>query len=335
MRHLATIRKIDDIQPIPDADAIEVALLGGWKVVVKKGEFEPGNLVIYCEVDSFIPHDLAPFLTKGDKTPFVYEGISGERLRTVRLRGQVSQGLVLPIPTSMLVFNEGEDVTDLLGIVKYEPPIPAQLAGVVKGDFPSVFPKTDEERIQNLTCNWEELKQLTYEVTEKLEGSSMSVGRIDSEFIVCSRNLNLRETEGNSLWAQARKYNIEQRLIETDLDDIIIQGEIIGEGIQGNHYGLKGQDFYVFTVYDIKLGCFLSPNQRRQLCEDLGLKHVPVIHEEYVFPPETSVQDVLSMADGTSKLTGKLREGEVYKRVDGREHWKAVSNEYLFKYGRG
>jgi RNA ligase (TIGR02306 family) len=357
MRHLATIRKIDAINPIPDADTIEVASFGGWKVVVKKGEHQVGELVIYCEVDSFIPNNIAPFLTKEGKTPSVYEGVSGERLRTIRLRGQLSQGLVLPLkllwtnnfvdwskcpwdfqsdwdsdPDSVL----GIDVTEYLGIVKYEPPVPAQLAGVVKGAFPSVFPKTDEERIQNLSNDWAYLKTLAYEVTEKLEGSSMSVGLIDGEFIVCSRNLNLKETEGNSLWAQARRYNIEANLRHHEFNNIIIQGEIVGEGIQGNHYNLKGQDFYVFTIYDIERGQFYTPEERLTLVQDLGLKHVPTVVWNFVFPEDTSIEQVLEAANGKSQLVDKLREGLVYKQMaSGPVHWKAVSDEYLFKYGRG
>ena len=135
MRKLASIQKILDIGPIPGADAIEVATINAWKVVVKKGEFDVGDLVIYMEVDSWVPSTLAPFLSKG-KEPREYEGIKGERLRTVRLRGQVSQGLILPVhyadPGLGIVpfhYVEGQDVSQALGIVKYEPPIPACLAG--------------------------------------------------------------------------------------------------------------------------------------------------------------------------------------------------------------
>ena len=97
MRKMARIVKIDAINPIPDADAIEVATVGGWKVVVKKGEYSVGQLAIYCEIDSFIPTTIASFLTKPGHTPKVYEGVEGERLRTVKLRRQLSQGLLLPL----------------------------------------------------------------------------------------------------------------------------------------------------------------------------------------------------------------------------------------------
>jgi RNA ligase (TIGR02306 family) len=93
MRKLATIRHIDAIDPIPNADSIEVATLGGWKVVVKKNDFTVNDLAIYCEIDSWIPHTLAPYLSKGE-TPKVYNGVEGQRLKSIKLRGQISQGLL-------------------------------------------------------------------------------------------------------------------------------------------------------------------------------------------------------------------------------------------------
>ena len=96
-RKMATIRRIDAIGPIDGADAIEVATVGGWKVVVKKGEFKPDQLAVYCEIDSWIPSAVAPFLTKPGHFPKVYEGVEGEKLRTIKLRGQLSQGLLLPL----------------------------------------------------------------------------------------------------------------------------------------------------------------------------------------------------------------------------------------------
>jgi RNA ligase (TIGR02306 family) len=333
MRKLATIRCIAEIRAIPDADAIECAVVDGWTVVVKKGEFKVGDPVIYCEVDSWIPHALAPFLSKG-REPSEFEGISGERLRTVRLRKQLSQDLILPLSVAGLMeYFVGMDVSERLGIIKYEPPVPAQLAGVVKGAWPSAVPKTDEERIQNLVSEWPQLKELDYEVTEKLEGSSMTAAIIDGEFLVCSRNLNLKETEGNTLWAQARKYDIEARMQALGLDNIAIQGELIGEGVQGNHYGIKGQDFYVYSIYDVVKGQYISPRDRQELVDHLGLKHVPVINICATLG-NCSVDQVLEYADGNSELNyNKLREGLVFKALDSQAHWKAVSNQYLLKHG--
>lgn len=104
MRKLVTIRVIQDLLPIPGADLIEIAVVDGWKIVVKKNEFQVNDAVVYCEIDSWIPTEVAPFLTKPDKEPRVYNGIKGEKLKTVRLRGQLSQGLILPL----------ESVSDLI-----------------------------------------------------------------------------------------------------------------------------------------------------------------------------------------------------------------------------
>jgi RNA ligase (TIGR02306 family) len=327
-------------------------------------------------VDSWVPHDLAPFLSKG-KEPREFNGIKGERLRTVRLRGQISQGLILPLwgsnmlvqkfatcetvgnrPYPVWVENitdygwyvmpdgrcvEGAlfelDVSEPLGIIKYEPPIPACLAGVVKGAFPSCFPKTDEERCQNLTDSWNTLQQYQYEVTEKVEGSSMSVGLVPAddsdEFIVCSRNLNLTETEGNTLWKLARKLDLENKLRAIGHPGgVIVQGEIIGPGIQGNYYGVTDHQFYVFAVYSVGDGRYYTPVSRRELCKSLDILHTPVITTDGSIAGMT-IGDVLAAADGKSIINpSKRREGLVYKRADGtggQEHFKAVSNEYLLK----
>ena len=172
----------------------------------------------------------------------------------------------------------------------------------------------------------------------------MSVGLLegdaiprDGEFIVCSRNLNLKEAEGNTLWSLARKHDIERKLREIGPPDgIILQGEIIGEGIQGNYYGIKGHEFYVFAVYDIGMGRYYFPEERRRMCEHLGLKHVPVISTNGSLKGMT-IDEVLKSADGMSQVNPtKRREGLVYKRADGKngqEHFKAVSNEYLLKTG--
>jgi RNA ligase (TIGR02306 family) len=173
-RKLASIQVIEDLQPIPDADLIEVATVKGWKLVVKKGEYKIGDKAIYCEIDSFLPiKEQYEFLRKSS---FKRMGdIEGFRLRTIKLRGQVSQGLLLPIANSIAVKESleiGQDVSESLGIIKFEPPIPAELSGVMKGSFPNFIPKTDEERIQNLTDVYDNFKKSMFYVTEKLDGSS-------------------------------------------------------------------------------------------------------------------------------------------------------------------
>jgi RNA ligase (TIGR02306 family) len=340
MRKLATIRKIDALTPILGADAIECATVGGWKVVVKKGEYTVGDLAVYLEIDSWVPTELAPFLSKG-KEPRVFEGIKGERLRTVKLRGQLSQGLLLPISEIIekagcySPLEEEMDVTEWLGIVKWEMPMNAQLAGMARGNFPSVIPKTDQERAQNLVKEIDQaiIDCLQFEVTEKLEGSSMTVYLIDGVFGVCSRNLDLKETDDNTFWQVARRDDIESKMRTVVGTDFAIQGELIGPGIQGNIYKLSKPEFRVFDVYNISGGFYVTPNKRQTLIEMIGLLHVPVMAytaDLYDTLGLKNVEDILKWAEGASAITtSQEREGIVFKQTDGGMTFKAISNKYL------
>jgi RNA ligase (TIGR02306 family) len=342
MRKLAVVKKIDAIEPIENADAIEVAVIGGWKVVVKKGEFSVGDLAIYVEIDSWVPHHIAPFLSKG-KEPREYNSVRGERLRTVRLRGQISQGLLLPLsvlPHSLgyqYSAPEGDDVTEWLGIQKWEAPIPACLAGSVLGAFPSWIPKTDQERVQNLVTEVAEwVKQgLEFEVTEKLDGSSMTVYVYNEDEGVCSRNLRLKESDANSLWRVARREQLIEK-IRTSGRNLALQGEIIGEGIQGNPYKIKGQDFYLFDIYDIDRGEYFAPQDRRKFAQAHGIRHVPWLtgcgDKDLGVG---NVQEILTWAEGKSVLNDKAtREGIVFKcNTDPSIHFKAISNLFLLRTG--
>lgn len=348
MRKLATIRKIADILPIEGADAIEVAVVDGWKVVVKKGEYKPGDLAVYLEIDSWVPHDLAPFLSKGQE-PREYNGVKGERLRTVKLRGQVSQGLLLKISdlfefiddirlfktkprgliTRHAILEEGEDVTEILGIQKWEPEIPAQLAGQVRGVFPThLIPKTDQERIQNCFPEVQAKGDVTYEVTLKLDGTSCTIFRWEDELRVCSRNLELKvndENRDNTLVAMALK--IGDRISE----GYALQGELMGPGIQGNREGFTEHKFFVFDVFDIKRHKYLSQHPRQMMCEVRQIDHVPVLGEDWKAP--TSVEAGLALAEGPS-INHKIREGLVWKcNTDPSFSFKTISNKFLLSGG--
>jgi RNA ligase (TIGR02306 family) len=331
MRKLAKIVEIDALLPIEGADAIECAVVGGWKVVTKKGEYKVGSRAVYCEIDSWIPHKLAPFLSKG-KEPREFEGIQGERLRTIKLRGQLSQGLLLNLDDVIPWTNSyqlDEDVSEVLGIIKWEKPINAQLAGICKGNFPTAIPKTDQERVQNLTKEIAVAQGSVYEVTEKLEGSSMTCYLIAGEFGVCSRNMDLKRDENNSFWQVAIRNDIEN-LMRQRGDNIAIQGELIGPGIQGNIYKLSKPELYVFDIYDIQEGSYITPDLRRAIITGMGLNHVPVLESN--FKLETDVEGLLTKAEGHSVLgdiTGPEREGLVFKQVNGGMTFKAISNKYL------
>lgn len=335
MRKLATICKIDDIRPIDNADAIECAIVGGWTVVVKKGEYNIGDIVVYCEIDSWIPTGLAPFLSKS-KEPREYNGIQGERLRTIKLRGQISQGLVLSRYIVLDKIGEiytGMDVSELLGITKYLAPIPAALAGEVKGMFPSFIPKTDQERIQNLSVEFAQWKAegLTWTITEKCEGSSFTAFFNNGEFNVCSRNLMLKENTDNTLWATANKYDLKNKMTELGRN-IAIQAELLGPGVQGNIYKLSKHMLAVFDIFDIDTQQYMSPADCKDMIEQLGLTSVPVLTSTAELGDKNkTIDQLLKMADGASVmgLVGCKREGLVWKCNERRESFKTISNSYL------
>lgn len=352
IRKLASIREITEIRPIPDADAIECAIVGGgWPVVVKKGEFQVGDLAVYCEIDSWIPNELAPFLSKG-KDPREHNGVKGERLRTVKLRGQVSQGLLLPFSTwgpknrpwtiGEEEFAVGTDITEYLGIQKWEAPLPACLAGQVRGNFPSFIPKTDQERIQNcVTDVFEKHKDESFEVTIKLDGSSCTIYVKDGEVGVCSRNLDLKETEGNSFWKAAREQNVVEALLAYNKrtgHNVALQFELIGSGIQGNQEKIQGQRLYLFDIFDIDAGTYMKPGQRLAFFEDtliaLGatIEHTPIWDlRTYVASRFDGIEALLDYATGPSLNPAVKREGLVFKSYNSQFSFKAISNEWLLK----
>jgi len=334
-RKMATIRKIAEVRAIPEADLICAYRVDGWWVVDTVGKYNVGDLVVYAEPDAWIPTELAPFLSKG-KEPRVYDGIKGEKLRTVKLRGQVSQGLIIPAgrfnADHNAMYVEGCDVSADLGIVKYDPPVPAELAGEMKGNFPSCIPKTDQERIQNLSIELEFWKEqnFTWEVTEKLEGSSMTTYLIDGDFGVCSRNMDLKRNLQNTFWKVADQLKLEEKLLTVG-KNLAVQGELVGENIQGNIYKLKGQHFYVYDIYDIDTSKYYTPMQRKEFVTKWDIPHVPVYS---ITATLGTMNEILAHADGKSvmgDITGPNREGEVYKCNECEASFKAISNLYLLK----
>jgi RNA ligase (TIGR02306 family) len=226
-----------------------------------------------------------------------------------------------------LILEIGLDVTEMLGIVKYEPPIPAELAGKVKGLFPSFLRKTDEERIQNMTLEYEEFKKHKFYVTEKLDGSSATFYFNDGVFGVCSRNLELLETEGNSFWKVARELDLENKMRDFGIN-ISIQGELIGEGIQGNPYKIKGQTVRFFNLFDIDLQEYHSFSMMKTTLTGMGLETVPVVDEYFTLPD--SVEELLNYADNKSLLNPNFdREGVVIRTLDRKVSFKVISNKFL------
>jgi len=361
-RKLASIRIIKEIKPIENADGLELAIVDGWNCVVKKGEFVIGQKGIYFEIDSFLPFgSYFDFLAKyGTKKLF---GVEGIRIKTIRLRGQLSQGLILPLSTFNGVINEdsevGTEVTELLGVQKYEIPEPAHLAGNISWNFPSFLKKTDQERIQNLFDTYkEEYKDVSFEVSLKLDGSSMTVfcidttkystkvieklklnGEIfDSYFGVCSRNFELTKNEENTFWKVAIEKELDIKLYnfcQIYNRNLSLQGELMGPGIQGNRENLSHFEFFLFDIWDIDTQKHLTPKERFAISLELDIKIAPIIFKNYkIFEEFKTIEEILEFANGKS-LNHPVREGLVFKscqEINGEIiSFKAISNEYLLK----
>ena len=331
-RQLATIQRITSLTPIEGADKIEVASILGWKVVVKKEEFRVNDLVVFCEIDSILP----------DRPEFEFMRDRKFRVKTIKLRKQISQGICFPLnilPASMSLgiskdIAEGEDVTDILGIKKFEIEIPAQLRGKVKnGRFTDHVPKTDEMRIQSKARVLEELRGLPYYITLKVDGTSFTFAKKDGQFDICSRNLVLLETEDNIYWKMARKYN----LFEMP-DGYAIQGEIAGPGIQSNRLKLSEPELFVYNVYNINEKRYLDFDDYNSFVKSIGCKQVEVI--EFGDSFNYTLDFLLKIAKGNYD-SGHPREGIVVRPVtemysptlEGRLSFKVINNDYLLAIG--
>ena len=359
MRKLASVRKISEIRPILKADAIEVALIDGWECVVKKSEnFKVGDLVVYIEVDSIMP----------ERPEFEFLRDRKFRVKTIRLRNQISQGLVLPL--SILPdkkWKEGDDVTEVLGVTKYDPELEEEnklfeekkkkyknpivkylmryewlrklLMGKPKDKgFPSWVVKTDETRIQNLTRMFEIERDLgtLFEGREKIDGQSATYtlkrikGRKNKfEFIVCSRNLRLPKPDGSNYWKIAQKYNIENVLKQLimDYDYVTLQGEIYGPGIQGNKYKLNDIDIMVFNL--------IYPNRKvptrefEEVLSDYGISTVPRVVANYKLPD--TIHDIVEFSKGKSTLLDRNREGIVFRNYEKDISFKVINPDFLLE----
>lgn len=355
-RRLATVRRIDELRPIEGADMIELAIVDGWQCVVKKKEFTPGSYGVFFEIDSFLDHTKPQFEFLASKA-VKWNDNEGVRIRSMKLKGQLSQGLLLPTTVfegmnqtiadrlgrgmNLEQLNETLNLDESLGVQKWERPIHASLSGIARGNFPSFIPKTDQERVQNLRHIFSTHRDAQFQVTQKLDGSSMTVFLRHGDFGVCSRNLELQEDDRNAFWRTARQLQLEEKLrsIHAAIGyDLAIQGEMIGKSIQGNHEMVEtvANEFHVFDIYDITNQEYLNPLETQTLCQDFGLTHVPVIHESIALGEYAKdIPDLLLKAEGPS-IRQPIGEGKVFKQVDlidSSFSFKAISNKFLLKTG--
>ncbi len=337
IRKLVTIRTIKSLDPIEGADAIESATVDGWSAVVKKGDFQVGDSVLYHEVDTALPTDVTEFsFLKGKKRihPTLNKEMNVHVLKTIRLRGSLSQGLILPLSFGLTPSSTQEEINEVmesLGVYKYEAPVKDSTSQ--KGNFPSWIQKTDSERVQNLTDEflWS-LFPGEWFATIKEDGSSITVFRTeDGEFGFCSRNLELNPEGDSRFHHVVKKYALEELIPP----GIYIQGEVHGLGIQGNPQKLGDVYLSIFyTNYPAATPDRYSEEGFEGLLDNLWVETLDI-------PFPTTVVEAIEQADGIlHPVTGLPAEGIVwhnihdkkFKELGYRSTFKAVSNSYLLKH---
>jgi len=344
MRQLATVQQIKNIKPIPDRDRVDVAQVLGWEVIVGKGQYQEGDYIIFCEIDSLFPK----IDYWSDLERFKY------RIKTFKVNtpdGPIyGQGYCLPL--SVLEnfdtsypreYSIGEEVTQLLGITKYEPPEPAtsgMLIGNSKGVFPTQYlPKTDETRLESCLAVLEEMKDQPYYISMKIDGSSWSALKIDNEYIVCSRNNMLKEpTESikSNFWDMFYKYPGIASLLDKGF---ALQAEIYGEGIQKNHLKITGKALAAFNIFNIASRKYVDFNTFYDLCIEHEIPSAPILEIGVKF--EHTFESLKKLSDTLFYDSHKPAEGivirptkEQYSRVlKGRLSFKQISRVFLSKTG--
>ena len=226
-RKLASVQMIDSIIEIEGANSIELAMVGGWQVVVGKGLYQPGDKALYCEIDSLLPTANPAFSELADrlssKLLFEVDGKGYARIKTAKMMKQLSQGFCVPLSevNIMSICPVGEDFTDKLGILKYEAGeersmnnagVAAGIKGRVTKPFPSFIPKTDQNRVQNVVPRFLLAAEAgeKFEKTFKLDGSSMTVWLKNGVLGVASRNVSFNMQTVNKGFVQTFKEFVAQ-----------------------------------------------------------------------------------------------------------------------------
>lgn len=345
MRKLASVQYVWNVEPIEWADRIELAHVLGWQCVVNKGEFKPMDLGVYFEIDSFLPiRQEFEFLRAGSykKTDIMGEGFL---LRTKKFRGQISQGLLLPLTAFPELVDEcwepGDDVTEILGVRKYEIEERATTGGNVIGTLPYDVPHTDETRVQAEPELIQEFAGLDYYISTKMDGSSHSVSIDENGFHVTGHNYEYKNDDSSAFYRLVNSMGIREKMEryveEYGLKSLTIQGEFCAPGIQQNRLKLKQPEWYVFTVRVD--GKRVGLAEMWIICDDFGLTTVPIEEIGEDLPTKyPTVESLLERADGNYPNGGK-KEGivirptvPVYSPTIGAElSMKVVNNKYLLK----
>lgn len=340
------IRKIDNVEIHPNADSLDLAVIGGYRAVVKRGEFKTGDLALYIPDDTLFTDlsvaerlGIAPYLT----------GKGKNRVKPVRLRGSLSQGIVVPLENlkeylySQLIltfeFHENEDWAQVLKVEKYEEPIPIQMAGKAR-PWPSFLCKYDVENINRPESMKAMVPLEQVVVTEKLHGTNTSLAwnQTENQIYVCSRNTALEEDEKNLYWQVVKKTGIYEKFEKMALDysgeTLSLHGEIVGvQDLKYGHGNEKG--FYAFDICED--GKFLNWFAFFGLCSMYKIPMVPI-----VYIGDYDYKIISEFSKGQSLLDpSHIREGVVMKTLDerydydaGRTQFKFLSEDYLVRKGK-
>ena len=403
-RELAYVVRVDDIKPIEGRDRVECAVVGGWTIMVRRGQFHPGSLGIYFEIDSQVP----------EKEPFMFLAPKKFKIKTQKYKtpnGQFwSQGLLMApedfnwymndIRTAIIemdatndegyhaVDNESRFLTKRLGVTYAVAEDNARKSGSMdkykkmaqrrpklfakkpirwlmrrnwgkkllfvlfgkkkdkKNGWPAWVKKTDEERVQNMP--WILQNKDPWIATEKIDGTSttftMKRGKFGKfDFYVCSRNVVFDKPDktcfydSNVYLEMAEKYDIENALKDIlksnpELEWVTIQGETYGPGIQKRDYSATEHEFAAFNFITSTEGRWNSL-KAKELLSVYDIPWVPIIDKEFILPD--TVEELLDIATDMSVIDGEMREGLVFRSLDGAQSFKAVSNEFLMKYHNG
>lgn len=345
MRKLASIQRIWKIEPIENADNIELAYVKGWQVVVNKNKFKPMDLAVYFEIDSFLPiREEFEFLRASSykKTDVMGEGF---KLKTVKLRGKLSQGLLERIDTFPELRNIDielyKDVSDLLGIRQYEIEERITTAGTMLGKLPYFVPHTDETRIQNEPSLLNEFANKEYYISTKMDGSSHSIGVDENGLHITGHNYEYKDDGSFAFYNLVKERQLNEKVLSyyknSNLDTLVIQGELCAPGIQRNRLKLIKPEWYVFTI--IEDGERVGLDRMLDICNELDMKHVPIEEREYDLPSKyPNIESLLLRADGDYPNGGK-KEGIVVRTTKPEYcelicaplSMKVINNNYLLR----
>jgi RNA ligase (TIGR02306 family) len=310
---LASIEVIKSIKNHSNADSLELAEVLGWQTVVKKGINKEGDKVVFITIDTIVPrYHWSDFLADKNNPD------KPIRIKNIKLRGEYSSGLVIPLSEfSSFVFKDydvGADVTEILGITKYIKEIPANLSGETLGDFPThITSKTDEDNGLNDPVLVDKVLKHdpSITVTQKLDGSSITLIVENGALVqVCTRNLSKKETENNTFWRAARRLTIPENWTGT------IQGELCGNGIQRNQ--LKLEDVRIFVFQVSQDGKYMTYEEMEDFCKNsLQCNVVPLVCklslEDQITLWVNPLQKLQELADKQKYSSGLEGEGIVIR----------------------